>query len=117
MKDLGANLAQLKVAIGPSIGPCHFEVGNDVAEELCKDEGLGSKKILLGKISLEHPDPEKKFINLAELSRHRLTLLGVAKENILLQNPCTFCDPKNYFSYRRNREEKGRLESVIIRAT
>src|SRR4029077_20717431 len=59
MMSLGASADSIKINIGPGIGPCHFEVGNDVAQTLCEFDQT---------VSLPHKDPEKKFIDLKKLA-------------------------------------------------
>jgi YfiH family protein len=107
---LGEKKENLNIAMGPSIGPCHFEVGLDVAEKLI----ASVPKNLLGKILRTHTNPKKKFIDLKELCRFKLLKGGLRDENILISQDCTYCDPKTYFSYRRDSDKKGqRLETVI----
>jgi YfiH family protein len=64
--SLGANAKNLKVLIGPSIGPCHFEVGADVAEQLYEVDGRRLSSEIIQKISRKHSDDNKIFIDSAK---------------------------------------------------
>lgn len=105
MISLGANPGTLKVALGPSIGPCHFEVGLDVADRITSDQAC----------RLPHPDKSKVFIDLAAVVLGHLTSCGIKSENISKSAQCTHCDPVNFYSYRRDGPRIGRMEAVIIK--
>ena len=81
-------------AIGPGIGPCCFEVGPEVA-------------VQFGKAF------ERTGIDLAEANRRQLTELGVGAKRIYSAGLCTFCNPAEFHSFRRDREAAGRIFSVI----
>jgi polyphenol oxidase len=113
MVKSGAKKETIKVAIGPAIGPCHFEVGADVADKLV--EGVPER--LQGTIRLKHKNPDKNYVSLRELARFKLLHSGVMPENITVSEACTFCDPIRFHSYRRDSAKKGqRLESLIVKA-
>ena len=116
MVSLGAHKERLKVLIGPAIGPCHFEVGFEVAEELCKIDGKKLNGNQLQKIVHPHGDVNKKYIDLPALAVEHLLLNGILANNIDVSKSCTYCAPEKYFSYRRNKTEMGRLEAVILRS-
>jgi copper oxidase (laccase) domain-containing protein len=102
----------MKVAVGPSIGPCHFEVGADVAHQIV----AGVPEKLLPTIQLRHPNPEKKYVDLRELARYKLLRLGIAPQNLTISKECTHCDPSRYYSFRRDGDKKGqRLEALIVK--
>jgi polyphenol oxidase len=113
MISQGAKAADLKVAIGPSIGPCHFEVGLDVADRLCQFEGKNLPVDLLKFCRLPHPNKEKAFIDLNKIAVWQLRNRGVLSENISVSSQCTFCDAEKFFSYRREGPKIGRMEAVI----
>ncbi len=83
----------IRAAIGPSIGPCCYEVGPEVALQF----GIDARE----KIKLDLP---------AENER-RLREAGV--RNIWRSGQCTFCGAANFFSFRREREQAGRMISFI----
>jgi YfiH family protein len=80
----------LAAVIGPSAGPCCYEVGPEVKAAL----GLPAQRGL---------------VDLRGLARERL--LGAGVDNVALVGGCTICDER-YFSYRREGPEAGRQAGV-----
>lgn len=90
----------LLVALGPCIGKCCFEVGPEVARQFSAyDPVLGHAK------SKCHLD--LRFINGMQLEQ-----LGVLPSRILYSELCTYCNGKDFWSYRREGETAGRMWSV-----
>lgn len=83
----------LEAAIGPGIGVCCYEVGPEVAERF----GLSGRRRL----------------DLAEQNRSQLVAAGVAPESIFRVGDCTRCEAGLYHSYRRDRDQAGRMASAI----
>lgn len=86
LASLGARPVDLRAALGPSIGPCCFEVGPEVAAAFP------------GHVV---PGPRRPHVDLHGAVRARLDALGVARDGDHPRVPCTFCDPARYHSYRR----------------
>jgi len=80
-------------AIGPGIGGCCYEVGEEVARRF----GVAHA----GRIDLAEE-------NLRQLVRH-----GVPRGQISVAAKCTFCNPGQFYSWRRDREGAGRMISFI----
>jgi len=89
----GTDGADLRVAIGPGIGGCCYEVGIEVARQF----------------GLEHAGK----IDLAEMNHRLLVENGVARKRIELLGGCTFCDAHLFHSFRRDKESAGRMVSWI----
>ncbi len=87
-------------AIGPSIGPCCFEVKQDAAQ--CFPPTFVTKK-----------SEGKYLVDLWAANRFQLTECGVPAENIHIAQECTKCKPDIYYSYRAQRERTGRMAAVI----
>ena len=96
----------IEVALGPSIGPCCYEVKDDVAVPLMKKWG----RLTTPSISVKDG---KSFINLRRLNRDILRASGVPGNQLFQVGPCTSCAPEEFFSYRRERSETGRQISVV----
>ena len=108
----GATRDSLKIAAGPAIGPCHFEVKKDVSDLLLKNIPIN----LVSGIKKPHLDAEKDYIDLKALARFKLLKLGLSDKNLFFSEDCTFCDEKLYLSFRRDGAQKGqRLESIIVK--
>ncbi len=82
-------------AIGPGIGPCCYEVGNEVLERFA---GLGEGIA------------EGRMLDLSEVARRQLDAAGV--EQVEAAGLCTKCEPELFYSYRRDGERSGRQAGI-----
>lgn len=99
MQELGAKPERTRVALGPSIGPCCFEVGPEVVAEF---------RAALGELpGLVVPGPAKDHIDLRIATRALLERAGVKPEHIDAAPPCTRCETERFFSYRRDGRDGG----------
>lgn len=98
IKELGGDAQKLKVALGPGINACHFEIKEDVLGEFDEYEEFIIKK------------ESKIFIDLKGIIRKQLESGGVAAGNIENDNECTY-ESEKYFSYRRDKTEV--IEAMI----
>lgn len=97
MLELGARADRIRVAIGPSIGPCCFEVGPEVVkafERAYPELGPDSQLVVDG--------PNKKHVDIRRAMRAQLERIGIAPEHIDDAPPCTKHNPERFFSYRRD---------------
>jgi hypothetical protein len=78
-------------AVGPTIGPCCYEVGPDVAEPF--RARFGSDAVRDGRLDL-WTALERALVHAGCASVERLDL-------------CTACDPDRFFSYRRDGKPRG----------
>jgi YfiH family protein len=92
----------LTASIGPHIGVCCYEVGNDVVETLANPAFFESK-----------PNWPKPHLNLAEANRRQLLDSGLPEENIEISTLCTRCRADLFHSYRRDGNKMGHMLSVI----
>ena len=88
----------LLVSVGPSIGKCCYEVGEEIAKETYK------KYIYQKEGSF--------YLDIKQMLNDQLLNFGIKKENIQISPVCTCCD-KNYFSYRRD-GQCGRFCGIIM---
>lgn len=93
----------LLVAIGPSIGPCHYEVGEDVALAVAASSDAGARSERRG---------GRTFLDLPGTASRVLRSAGVRR--IDRAEECTACEAKRFFSYRRD-GETGRQALVAMR--
>lgn len=87
--------SQIIAAIGPSIGPCCYEVKQE-----------------LGDIFSLKKKNEKFYIDLKEENKKQLIEAGVLEENIYESLICTQCN-NNFYSYRRDGAMTGRQINII----
>jgi YfiH family protein len=100
--ELGGDAAGLRVGIGPSIGPCCFEVGPEVVDRFPDADGASSS----GPRGRPHLD-------LWELNRRQLVAAGVPAGRIELAGACTRCQSDRYFSHRALGYPAGRFGAAI----
>jgi YfiH family protein len=99
MQELGARPDRIRVALGPSIGPCCFEVGPEVVDAFRAAFGEVPGMIV--------PGPRKDHIDLRVAMRAELERAGVHPERVDDRPPCTRCEPDRFFSYRRDGQGGG----------
>lgn len=99
----GSDVRSLFVALGPSIGPCCYEVGPDVEGAFGPD---GARFFT--------PGPgDRKHVDVAAANRAQLEGVGVDLARIDSVTLCTKCRPDLFYSYRRDKANAGRMISVI----
>lgn len=96
--------SSLRAWLGPSIGPAHFEVGEEVREAFL---AAGDSA------SVFAPNPRGRWqCDLPALARARLERLGVTR--IAGGDWCTAADPVRFFSHRRD-QRTGRMAALLWR--
>lgn len=86
--------AALYVAMGPSIGPCCYEVGTEVHTHIAENWGEELKNAWT-------PDGAKGHLDLRVLNEAQLLGAGIPLPHIRKIGPCTACHIDTYFSYRK----------------
>jgi polyphenol oxidase len=99
MAELGSVARDVRVALGPSIGPCCFEVGPEVVAKFRAVFGDVPHLVVAG--------PRKDHVDLRVASRVALERAGVPADQIDASPPCTRCEPDRFFSYRRDGRDGG----------
>lgn len=97
--EFDCKVENIRAAVGPSIGPCCFEVGRDVAERF--DKAFVSNR------------NGKFFVDLWKANEAALSSKGVNGVHIEVAGECTFCKPAEYFSYRRDKGITGRMAGAV----
>ncbi len=95
----GTHAGNLVVAIGPGIGPCCYEIGREVAQQFAP--------------MLMQNRHGKLYLDLAMANRQQALQLGVAESQIEVNGVCTFCQAEQFYSFRREKEQAGRMRSLI----
>jgi polyphenol oxidase len=124
------NPRDIKAAIGPGIGGCCYEVGEEVRIKFesqfeygaslfreTKDSDPVREKYPLLFLTARAPGhselPKKIFLNLVEANRQQLLAAGVPKRGIEASPLCTKCHPELLFSYRAEKGKTGRMMGVV----
>jgi polyphenol oxidase len=121
------NPRDLIAAIGPSIGPCCYEVGTEVATQFLSqfadaptyfDEfRTGDEPNPIQWLNMmppgHQPPPKGVLLDLRKANRSQLISAGVRPQNIHTIELCTSCHPSLLFSYRKQGPHSGRLMSLV----
>ena len=113
-EKFGSHAEDLRVVIGPSIGPECYEVGEEVAKEFEQSFGKRvweSNIILVKKENVK----EKYFVNLWEANRVALLEAGVGDNHIVVSGLCTMCRQDLFFSHRASGNKRGSMAGFIMR--
>ncbi len=116
-REFGSRRADLIAAIGPSIGPCCYEVGPDLVDAFA---AAGHERYLIDRWFLSPPPPRGSrrrsalHLDVALANRDQLILAGVPEEQIHSAGLCTAMHLNLLTSYRMEKEGAGRLAGVIV---
>ncbi|MCG8403254.1 MAG: peptidoglycan editing factor PgeF [Firmicutes bacterium] len=103
----GCRPGDVLVAIGPSVGPCCYEVDGPVMSRV--------EKCLPGVSGLAaYVKPGHWRLDLPGLNRRVLLEAGVREENITMSGYCTACRGDLFFSHRAQKGRTGRMASFIM---
>jgi polyphenol oxidase len=128
-RQLGCDPKDLLAVIGPGIGSCCFEIGEEVenefdsqfvySKELFEDVfdswSLKTKypMLFLNQRAPGHGDPAmSRHLDLVKANWCQLLDAGVPPENIQSMNQCTACHTDLFFSYRKE-HVTGRMLAVV----
>ncbi len=95
--EYGCNAGDIEAAIGPGIGPCCFEVGEDVASRFSGE-------------FVDHSG-SKPHVDLAAVLRAQLSQAGV--DRVATAGHCTSCDLGSYYSHRAEQGNTGRMLALV----
>ena len=102
MSRAGVPASSLRAWLGPSIGPCCYEVGGEVASQFAGD--------------FAHRSCNGRFtLDLRAVSRAQLEAARVPAANISAHPACTRCGGENFASYRRDGAAAGRMITLVAR--
>lgn len=125
--ELGSKPADLLAALGPSIGPCCYEVSADFvssfsaqftdAADYFDEPRSGEEPNPLQWLNMappgHQPPPKNVHLDLRKANRSHLLAAGLRPQNIFVSDLCTACRTDLLFSYRKEGPCSGRLLSVI----
>ncbi|MFD1176069.1 peptidoglycan editing factor PgeF [Paenibacillus puldeungensis] len=117
-REFSSNRAEIRTAIGPSIGQCCYEVDEMVMGKVREAvETIGATQADYEAHSLFAPSQHdgKTMLNLKELNRIIMIKAGILPTHIECTTWCTSCHPELFFSYRKQNGVTGRMASWIGR--
>ena len=104
LAEMGAPAGEVMAAVGPCIGACCFEVGDEVAVEIA---AAASDAVVR-----RPPGGPRPHVDLRAAVAWQLGQLGVvAVEQV---GGCTACEPARYHSFRRDGKVSGRMLGAIV---
>jgi hypothetical protein len=106
-QNYGSLPENIIAAIGPSISPEIYEVGDEVVEEV-------KLSIPNAEIVLQQNNTGKFHLNLWEANRQVLLGNGLQPKNIEILGECSFSESEKYYSARKEGIETGRMVSGIM---
>lgn len=101
--DLGCKAADIWTGVGPSIGPCCYEVGADVAQQIAEACPRGANVI--------HEKNGRTYADLPSAVEAQLRAAGI--QLIEQANLCTACHVDEFFSHRAEKGCTGRFGVVL----
>lgn len=108
VSDYGCRREDIVAAVGPSIGPCCFEVDEPVYARFAAMDVWDERCV--------RRVPEGKFyINLWEVNHRILLAAGVREEHLNVGDLCTRCRPDVFWSHRATGGVRGSLAALIAR--
>jgi YfiH family protein len=99
--ELKIDPTNVKVAIGPGLGPECFEVKEDVYERFPDD------------FIIRHYNGIRKYLDLKDFIYNSLCRGNIPAVNIETYSICTKCNPDLFYSYRRDAKHSGRMMGII----
>lgn len=100
MRRQGAKPDHIRAYVSPCISQKNFEVGTEVAEQF-PDRFV------------DYESYEKPHVDLKVFIHHNLVEMGINERSIEMDQGCTYRDADRFYSYRREKEQSGRMLGII----
>jgi polyphenol oxidase len=123
MQEMGSQVADLRVALGPAIAGSVYQVTEATAMEtvqsvlpLNREDRAGSLaqiQALPDAPVLEDPQIGRVKLDVRRVNALQLEQLGLTPEQVAIAPHCTFQEPENFFSYRRMKEKKVQWSGIM----
>lgn len=108
LRESSATHRRLRAWVGPTIGPCCYEVDEEVAQQVIDSTPEGARA------SVSHRPKLKPHLDLPAVAAHQLHAAGV--EEVTVLRTCTRCHPQQLWSYRGHGPRAGRNLAFIYSA-
>ena len=105
VREFGCRPEDIRAAIGPNAGACHFETDADVPQALREAFGNEAEAYI-------HPQGSKYYVNLKEINALSLRREGV--RDISASRLCTMCQPDLFWSHRITKGQRGAQGGIIV---
>jgi YfiH family protein len=104
-REFGCKPENIRAAIGPNIGPCHFQTDSDVPEAMVEAFGSEAEAYI-------RKDDGKFYVNLKALNALSLREAGVTQ--IEIAEECTACQHHRFWSHRITGKNRGSQGAIIV---
>jgi polyphenol oxidase len=111
-KDFSTVPADCLAVIGPGIGPCCYEVGEEMVYEFTK-AFVGGNSFFRDLTHKDSNSPTTKSLNLTAAAKRQLLESGLLPQSIFGCEACTGCRTDLFFSHRAEGRRTGRMMGVI----
>ncbi len=101
VRKRGRDAENSSVHLGPSIGKCCFEVGDEVAA-LFDDDFIEERN-------------GRFYVDLPGAARNIISAYGVRETNVEISSECTCCGKERFYSYRRDGIAPIQMVSYIFK--
>ncbi len=105
VREFGTKPENIRAAIGPNIGFCHFETDRDVPDALLEAFGEEITPFI-------RQQGNKYYVNLKEVNALVLRRAGVTQ--IEISDECTMCRPDRFWSHRVTMGQRGAQGGIIV---
>jgi YfiH family protein len=122
-EQFGSQAADVHVGIGPAIGPCCYEVSEQVQRIFMGQDAFPvhptaerHRDIVRTSASFavqDLGDKQSLRLDLQETNRQQLLQAGLSANHIEIMRTCTSCNTDRYFSHRAEQGQTGRFAVVI----
>lgn len=107
----GSQPSAVMAAVGPSIGPCCYQVGEPVLSAV-RGSFNEAESLLLPDNGEDSIRQERRLLDLPEANRLRLVAAGV--QHLEMAEFCTACRSDLFFSHRADKGNTGRFGALLI---
>lgn len=104
VNEFQSNPKDLLAGIGPSIGPCHYEIREDVLSTIRKSFSEDAELLIQCRQS-------KTYFDLWSANRYQLEKAGLTQVEVA--EICTVCHNDRWYSHRAEQGKTGRFGAVI----
>jgi len=105
-KNYNTNPEDLVCIIGPSIGPCCYEVSQELVEKFNINFTNSTEKLY----TIENG---KYKLDLWKVNEYIIKECGVKDENIINLKICTSCNSDKFHSYRKHNQTPKRIGTIL----
>jgi polyphenol oxidase len=106
VSEFNSNPTDIIACIGPSVGPCCYETGNEIRQQFIQKNEKYSEIFF-------HKN-NKLILDLWKANKMQLLAAGIKEENIEASNLCTNCNHDLFYSSRFDSGNTGRFVAGIM---